>query len=143
MHYSYDNSFSTSYSSGSSSVGAGNYQSEYDRWEQRAKSNYETLTNLGYSASNKRNDKSGSTGQSMNTGNYVMQKKALRDAQREMRNIRQKAARAGVHITQSKWETATVNYWLYENGEGDTLAVLFIVSSTSGLSIEGLFACES
>jgi hypothetical protein len=60
-----------------------------------------------------------------------------------MRNIRQKAARAGVHITQSKWETATVNYWLYENGEGDTLAVLFIVSSTSGLSIEGLFACES
>jgi hypothetical protein len=46
----------------------------------------------------------------MNTGNYVMQKKALRDAQREMRNIRQKAARAGVHITQSKWETATVNY---------------------------------
>ena len=108
--YSYDNSFSTSYSSGSSSVGAGNYQSEYDRWEQRAKSNYETLTNLGYSASNKRNDKSGSTGQSMNTGNYVMQKKALRDAQREMRNIRQKAARAGVHITQSKWETATVNY---------------------------------
>lgn len=108
--YSYDNTFSASYTSSTSSVNAGNYQAEYSRWEQRARSNYETLTNLGYSATNKRNDKSGSTGQSMNTGNYVMQKKALRDAQREMRNIRQKAARAGVNIAQSKWETATVNY---------------------------------
>ena len=108
--YSYDNTFSASYTSSASSVNAGNYQAEYSRWEQRARSNYETLTNLGYSATNKRNDKSGSTGQSMNTGNYVMQKKALRDAQREMRNIRQKAARAGVNIAQSKWETATVNY---------------------------------
>ncbi|MBP3671826.1 MAG: hypothetical protein J6J06_07680 [Bacteroidaceae bacterium] len=65
---------------------------------------------MGYSVTNSRNDRSGSTGQSMNTGNYVMQKKALRDAQREMRNIRQRASRAGVHIAQSKWETATVSY---------------------------------
>ncbi len=108
--YSYNNSFSSSYSSGSSNVNTGNYQAEYNRWEQRAKSNYETLTNLGYSVTNSRNDRSGSTGQSMNTGNYVMQKKALRDAQREMRNIRQRASRAGVHIAQSKWETATVSY---------------------------------
>ncbi|MBQ8565404.1 MAG: WG repeat-containing protein [Bacteroidaceae bacterium] len=107
--YSSYNSFSSSYAS-AGSASSGNYQSQYDRWERRAKSNYETLTNLGYRASDSKGNKRGSTGQSLNTGNYVLQKKALREAQREMRNIRQKARRAGITIVQSKWETATVGY---------------------------------
>lgn len=103
-YHSYD--YSSSYSSSSS----GSYQEQYNRWEQRAKSNYESLTNLGYDAKGSDGSRSGSTGQSMSGGNYTLQKKALREAQREMRNIRQRASQAGVYIKQSKYETATVGY---------------------------------
>ncbi|EKU90007.1 hypothetical protein HMPREF9447_02842 [Bacteroides oleiciplenus YIT 12058] len=48
--------------------------------------------------------------QGMNSGNYVQMKKSFRDAQRQMRNIRNNAQRHGVTITQSKWETATIAY---------------------------------
>lgn len=103
-YHSYD--YSSSYNSSSS----GSYQEQYNRWEQRAKSNYESLTNLGYDAKGSDGSRSGSTGQSMSGGNYTLQKKALREAQREMRNIRQRASQAGVYIKQSKYETATVGY---------------------------------
>lgn len=110
--YTYENSFSSSSSldDSPSKRSASSYQSEYNRWEQRAQSNYNSLTNLGYRAKNKSGDRSGGTLQSMSGSNYVQMKKALRDAQREMRNIRQKAQRSGVAITQSSWETATVDY---------------------------------
>ena len=105
------NSFSSSYGGGSSATsGGGNYQSQYDMWERRAEKNYNSLTNLGYSSKSKSGKRSGGTMQSMSSGTYVQMKKALRDAQREMRNIRQKARKAGVNIVQSHWETATVDY---------------------------------
>ena len=53
---------------------------------------------------------SGSAAGSMNTGNYVNMKKALREAQDEMAKIRRSASGAGVNIPQSKWETVTVTY---------------------------------
>lgn len=106
------NSFSSSYNGGTgASSGGGNYQSQYDMWANRAEKNYNSLTNLGYSSKSKSGKRSGSTMQSMSSGTYVQMKKALRDAQREMRNIRQKARKAGVNIVQSRWETATVNFW--------------------------------
>ena len=90
--------------------GRGNWQSQYAMWERRAKANYESLTNLGYSVKGKDGNMSGSAAGSMNTGNYTNMKKALREAQSEMSRIRREASRAGVSIPQSKWETATVGY---------------------------------
>lgn len=86
-----------------------NYLSLYQQWEQRAQANYNSLTNLGYQMRNN-GQQSGGTGQSMSSSNYTRMKRALREAQNEMRNIRVKAARAGITITQSRWETATVDY---------------------------------
>lgn len=86
------------------------YQGQYDAWARRAEKNYNSLVNLGYSYKDSFGNKSGGTNQSLSNSNYVRQKKYLRDAQREMRNIRQKANRNGVKIVQSKWETATVSY---------------------------------
>lgn len=87
-----------------------NYLSLYQQWEQRAQANYNSLTNLGYQMRNNNGQQSGGTGRSMSNSNYTRMKKALREAQREMRNIRMKAAKAGINIAQSRWETATVDY---------------------------------
>lgn len=87
-----------------------NYLSIYQQWEQRAQANYNSLTNLGYQMRNNNGQQSGGTGRSMSNSNYTRMKKALREAQREMRNIRMKAAKAGINIAQSRWETATVDY---------------------------------
>lgn len=86
------------------------YQSQYDMWANRAESNYNSLTNLGYSYTNKSGQKKGGSGQGASPGKYTAMKRSLREAQREMRNIRQRARRAGVTISQSQWETASVNY---------------------------------
>lgn len=102
-------SFSDSdYSNGNSS--SRNFQAEYDRWEQRAERNYNSLTTTGHSYTDKEGNKSGSTHRGMNGGNYVRMKQLLREAQSQMRNVRQKAARAGITIQQSKWETVVVSY---------------------------------
>lgn len=94
----------------SPSVSGGNYQSQYNMWAKRAESNYKSLTNLGYSAKSKSGNRSGGTLQSMNSGSYISMKSSLREAQREMQRIRREAARNGVTIQQSSWETATVKY---------------------------------
>ena len=93
-----------------SNLDGSTYLSLYQKWERRAQSSYNSLTNLGYSVRNNNGERSGSTGQSMNSINYTRMKKTLREAQNEMRKIRLKATRAGVNIAQSNWETATVNY---------------------------------
>lgn len=109
MYQSYS-SFSSNNHNSYSGGGSANYQSQYDMWARRAESNYNSLTNLGYSATSKKGNKSGGTLQSMSGGNYVQMKKNLRDAQREMQRIRHTAARNGVTIQQSPWETASVRY---------------------------------
>lgn len=95
---------------GETSGSSRDYQSEYNRWEQRAMKNYNSLTTTGSRSRNRSGEHSGSTGRGMNGGNYVNQKRALREAQRQMRSIRQKARAAGINIPQSQWETATVSY---------------------------------
>lgn len=86
------------------------YQEQYNNWERRAQGAYESLTLLGSRSKRNGSEVSGSTGQSMSSSNYTRQKKCLRDAQTQMRSIRQKARRDGVNIAQSHWETVTVSY---------------------------------
>lgn len=90
--------------------GGGKYESQYRNWERRAQQCYQSLTNTGYSTTSKSGRKHGGTGQGMSSGNYVQMKRSLREAQREMRSIRMKAAREGVTIAQSQWENASVGY---------------------------------
>ena len=106
-------SFLISYSgpnNSSSSNSAASYQTEYSRWENIAERHYNSITNTGFKVRDKQGNRGGSTMQGMNSGNYVQMKKSFRDAQRQMRNIRNNAQRHGVTITQSKWETATIAY---------------------------------
>ena len=84
--------------------------SQYSNWERLAEKHYNSLTNLGYSATSGSGNKSGSTGRKVSSGNYVQMKRSLREAQSNMRDIRLKARRQGINIQQSKWETARVNY---------------------------------
>lgn len=94
----------------SNNSGNTNFQSEYERWAQVAERHYNSLTNLGYSYTNRAGHKKGNSGQGASPGKYTMMKRSLREAQREMRNIRRRARNAGVNIPQSKWETASVSY---------------------------------
>ncbi len=87
-----------------------NYQSQYDRWSSIAEKHYNSLTNLGYSYTNENDKKNGHSGRKTSPGKYTHMKRSLREAQREMRNIRQKARREGINIIQSEWETANVSY---------------------------------
>lgn len=91
------------------SSGNGNYQEMYDKWARRAEKHYNSITKLGSSKESK-SEASGSSGGKMSGGNFVAQKKSFREAQKEMKQIREKARRAGVIIKQSKWETATIDY---------------------------------
>lgn len=86
------------------------YQIQYRNWERRAESNYNSITNLGHSYTNKKGEKSGSAGKSMSGGNYISVKRSFREAQRQMRDIRRKASKEGIKIPQSHWETATISY---------------------------------
>lgn len=92
-----------------SSSSSTNYEAQYRQWEKRAESHYNSLTNIGLSVESKK-AAAGSTMGSMNGGNYVSMKKSLREAQKQMKSIRTKAAKDGVIIPQSKWETAKVSY---------------------------------
>lgn len=85
-------------------------QSQYVQWERRAIANYNSLTNLGTRVTKNGEDVGGTNGKSTSGGNYVMQKKALRQAQNEMKKIRTKAIQQGIRIQQSKYETIEVAY---------------------------------
>lgn len=104
------NSFSLMSNDKDTSVSGTDYQGQYNMWANRAEKTYNSLVNLGYSRSDKSGNKVGGTNKSLSGANYVRQKKILRDAQREMRNIRYKAGKEGLEIVQSKWETAVVSY---------------------------------
>ncbi|MCC8036690.1 MAG: hypothetical protein LIP02_00915 [Bacteroidales bacterium] len=90
--------------------GGGSYQEQYDRWARLAERHYNSLTNVGTRVKQGGKDVGGTTGQSLNTGNYTSQKSSLREAQREMKSIRQKARRAGVNIRKSEYEDIVVKY---------------------------------
>lgn len=96
--------------SGSSGSDGGSLESQYRQWESRAKANYESLTNLGARVKKDGKDVGGSTGQSMSSSNYTQQKKALREAQKEMKSIRQKASKKGIKIAKSEYEDVVVKF---------------------------------
>lgn len=83
---------------------------QYRMWEQRAISNYNSLTNLGVRIKRNGKDVGGLNGQSINGGNYTVQKQQLREAQREMKNIRNKARNRGITIPKSNYEDVVVGY---------------------------------
>lgn len=90
--------------------GTGNYQTMYANWEKRAMRHYNSLTNLGYTIKDGGKHVHGSSGQGSSSNTYTQQKKSLREAQREMQRIRQKAAKAGISIPKSQYEDVTVTY---------------------------------
>lgn len=90
--------------------GGGSLESRYRQWENRAKANYESLTNLGARVKKDGKDVGGSTGQSMSSSNYTQQKKALREAQKEMKSIRQKASKKRIKIAKSEYEDVVVKF---------------------------------
>ena len=89
---------------------SGNLLEQYSNWARRAESNYNSLTNLGLRHKKDGKDDGGTTGQGMSSSNYTMQKKALREAQNEMKRIRQKANKQGISITKSEYEDIEVKY---------------------------------
>lgn len=106
---SYNSGSSNAYSSPSG--GSGNsLVSQYQQWERRAEANYKSLTNLGIRAKTNGKNTGGSAGQGMNSGNYVSMKQSLREAQRQMASIRQKASQQGISIAKSQYEDVTVSY---------------------------------
>lgn len=112
--YTGENPYLESYSLSSSSRSSGKsttyYQSQYNRWANLARRHYNSLTTTGYRAKSKNENRSGGTLTGMSSSNYTFQKKSLREAQREMRKIREEARKNGITIQQSTWETATVSY---------------------------------
>lgn len=85
-------SYSSSYTDSSARGGAsGNYQEMYDKWTRQAQNAYNSLAD-----------------RTVSTSTYNRNKKLLRDAQKEMRSWRQKAAKAGVTIQKSPLEDANV-----------------------------------
>lgn len=88
-----------------------NYEDSYRRWEARVQDWFGNLTQFGYDYKDKNGNIKGKAGDNMlHGGAYVGNKSGLRDAQNQMRKIRLEAEKHGIHIVQSKWETATANF---------------------------------
>lgn len=93
-----DNTGGTAYSQYESTGNGGGDQTKaqnalamYQKWEKRAKEAYESMAGHSGSAST-----------------YIRNQKLLKDAQREMQKYRQQAARNGLTIPISEWETKKI-----------------------------------
>ena len=86
------------------------YQAAYRRWESRVQDWFNNLTTGGYKVQDKQGNIKGKTDSEMKGWAYVGNQSGLKRAQNEMRKIRLEAEKYGVHIQQSKWETATSSY---------------------------------
>ncbi len=91
-------------------LGLSTYQSLYSKWENNAKSNYDSLTRAGATVKKNGKDVGGTAAGAWRPQNYTGLKQNLRHAQSEMRKIRQEARRYGHNIPQSNYETVTVSY---------------------------------
>lgn len=94
---------------GGGSIG-GTLENQYKQWENRAKANYNSLTNLGLRAQKNGKDAGGTTGKSMSSSTYTSMKKSLREAQQQMKSIRSKASRQGIKISKSEYEDISVKF---------------------------------
>ena len=82
------------------------YQSQYTRWENTARSAYQSATNLGIRVKSNNKEVGGTYGGKLMYWNTY--KSNLTKAQREMRNIRLEAQRNGHNIPQSHYETVVL-----------------------------------
>lgn len=90
---------------------SGSLTSQYNKWASLAERHYNSLTNLGAQVKDKKgNDVGGTTGQGMSSSNYTQMKKSLREAQNEMKKIREKAKKEGITIPKSQYEDIEVKY---------------------------------
>lgn len=95
---------------GDDSKPTGDLPSQYNKWASVAKRHYNSLTNLGVRVKKGDKDIIGSAGEGMSSSNYVQMKKSLRDAQNQMKIIRQKASKRGIKISKSEYEDIAVIY---------------------------------
>lgn len=87
------------------------YLAHYRKWEQYAEDAVRNLTSGGYSTKDNSGNIKGKANSNYVKGiGYTGNQMNLHECQREMRRIRLEAAKYGVNIPQSKWETATVSY---------------------------------
>lgn len=87
------------------------YRAHYRKFEQYAEDAVRNLTSGGYSTKDsKGNIKGKSNYDYVNGIGYTGNQMNLRNCQKQMEKIRLEAAKYGVIIPQSKWETATVSY---------------------------------
>ena len=82
------------------------YQSQYTRWENTARSAYQSATNLGIRVKSNNKEAGGTYGGKLMYWNTY--KSNLTKAQREMRNIRLEAQRNGHNIPPSHYETVVL-----------------------------------
>lgn len=112
--YSSGGGNSSGYGSGSSStneLNEKNYRRSYASQEKIVETWYKSCTTGGYRTQSNGTQKGGmdaSTG-SLSANSQMLAK--FRIAQRELRKIREEAARNGVNISPSHWETATVSVY--------------------------------
>lgn len=85
------------------------YKQQYARYENVVKSFFNNLSTSG-SYTTTSGNKKGVTDSNMQTAPYAQNKMGLRETQNQMRRIRLEAENAGVHIPESKWETATAGF---------------------------------
>lgn len=94
----------TSFDPSMTGGGGSSAQGQYRNWERRAKSIYESLTYSGYTKKKDGKAQRGGAMGSKTPGNFLAQKRLLREAQNEMRRIR----RENPSIMQSEYENVDV-----------------------------------
>lgn len=86
------------------------YRASYQRWEAMVEGWMNNLTIGGYTTTSKDGDIRGKVDNDTKGYAYTGNQMGMKNAQKEMRRIRLEAEKYGVHIPQSKWETATARY---------------------------------
>lgn len=87
------------------------HQDAYRKQESVVEGHYRTLTSGGYRGENNSGNIIGAVSKSTanSPGTHAVTRNAFYQSQKRLKEIRMEASRAGVVITPSRWETATVN----------------------------------
>lgn len=88
------------------------YEEMYRKYEKSVQDWFNGLTINGSKGTDSHGNINGTVNSShyTNGGTYSSAQTGMKNAQKEMRRIREEAAQYGVFIQQSKWETATAGY---------------------------------
>ena len=106
-----DNSFDFDDVSSTSVASTGNYQEDYDRLARLVEGEFGSVSAMGYKYTNDEGETK--YGMDANTSNSASLRMftLIRNNQKEMQKIREEAARKGIRISQSPWETKTYSYY--------------------------------